>query len=352
MKHKDLDTEKILETINSLPEDYWKKRYEAHDKRRVQSNYELESVILFILDECLEDIYDYIYTFYGKYAENGIVTNDVAYVKMTTKELLDLIGFFGRVLKEAGDSGIEFDTDILESMQSITSTSDLTRIAGLSMKIRARVEYCYGTIMNRSKTHMKDIIDDAYLTSIYEVFKATGYSSSENLNDLEDNIPFLFYLTWRISGESYDDVIWRYKREMEFNLDKQIKQNSFLGYPVERLLEMISGYFRRDNKNLKAMVETDSTFYSTLSQEQAFEDLEIEECLYCTIDDERRTEICAEADGNIIPVEDIEPWVNAPPLHYGCRSWLTPIISKVDFLTGDIEEMTDDDYETWYKENI
>lgn len=353
-----MDKDKTLEKVKGLDLDYWKGRFEVHDKRRVQSNKELESNILFLLDGCLEEVYDQIYSFYGRYAKDGIVPIEVASVRLDAKELSSLIKYLNGVLEEAGLNGIGIDLDVEEAVKDLSETSSVTRIEGLILKLKARIELVYETISKRVTEHLKRTIDDSYATTIYEVFSATGYGTKDlkgvtNVFDEDDNvIPFILLYAWRTTDETYDDVVWRYKREMEHNVEKSVKQNSFLEFEALALLEAISSLFRRDNKNLKALVETDSTFYSTHAQVEAFGDLQIEEALYCTIDDERRTEICAEADGNIIPVDEIEPWVNAPPLHYGCRSWLTPIITKVDYLTGETYEVADEDYDTWYSKYL
>lgn len=331
--------------------EYWRERYKVHEQRRNNRNKDLESSFLFLLDECLEDIYDNIYSFYGKYAEDGIVTSEIASINVDSKEMLNLLNYLGRIMVEAGNNNVEFDSDLMKTLEELSTTSNISRIEALILKLRSRIELTYGIIINRSIEHMEDTITDSYYSSVYEVFSSLGYGSKNLPKDHDDLLEFVILLLaeyWRTSDETFDDVLWRYKRELQFNVEKNIKQNSFLGFSTVPLLEGISSLFKRDNKNIKTLVETDSTFYSTKAQAEAFSDIEIHEALYCTIDDERRTEICTEADGNIIPVEDIEPWVNAPPLHYGCRSWLTPIIEKIDHLTGETYDMTDESYDTWY----
>lgn len=345
----------ILKRLEGLDLNYWKRRFEVHDKRRLKKNRDTESIILFLLDECLEDIYEFIYSFYGRYAEGGIVPSEVASLRMNSTELASLLKYLNGLIEQAGGEGIEFDRDLLDDIELLGQMDSPTRIEGLIIKIRSRIEYAYGTIENRLVNHFKETVDDAYYTSVYEIFSATGYGTKDmdyvkvsEQDNLEEAIPLILLLSWRSSNEAFDDVVWRQKRMLQEEAQKEVKQASYLKRPAVELLENTSSLFRRENNSLKRLVQTDSTFYSTESQVNAFYDTNVEECLYCTIDDERRTEICAEADGNIIPVDDIEPWVNAPPLHYNCRSWLTPIIKDVGFLDGDTYEMEGMDFDTWY----
>lgn len=345
MKDK-LDLEAILEKVQKITPGQWKDRFRRHDVRRIKKNKEMESVLLYLLDECLLEIYELVYSFYGQYAKDGIVPDEVARVRMDSKEILALIAYLNNLLDLAGASGIRFDKDIEETIEALTVKSNVTRVEGLILKMKARIEYCYGNIEKRMASHIKDVGDEAYYTTVYEIFRATGHGVAP---DDEVLIPLAMLYAWRSNGESFDETIWRYKRELEFNLERELKRSSFTKANANTLLEKVSAYFKRDNKNLKAMASTDSTFASTLAQENAFSDFDIEECLYCTIDDERRSEICAELDGSVVPVDQIEPWVNAPPMHYNCRSWLTPIIESVDYLNGGkVYDMEGMDFSTWY----
>lgn len=346
MKNKP-DLEAALKKAKELSPQYWKDRFRSYDLRRLSKNKEMESVVLFLLNECLEDIYEFIYSFYGKYAEGGIVPDEVARVQMDSKELLQLIGYLNSLMDLAAVDGIRFDKDIEEKIQKLSTSSDLTRIQGLVMKVQARIEYAYGNLEKRMDSHVKGIGDEAYWTTVYEIYKAVGYGKKPD--DDETMVPFIAYFAWRSSKETYDEVMWRYKRELEFNVEREIKLNTALKHQTTPLLEKVSSLFKRDNKNLKAMANTDSTFASTLGQEEAFDNLGVAEALYCTIDDERRSEICTELDGSVIPVDEIEPWVNAPPMHYNCRSWLTPIIDNVGFLEdGEAYDMEGLDFSAWY----
>lgn len=349
MKASDLNLEEILAHIESLSNEYWHDRFEVHDKRRQQKSSDLESLIVYLIGMAEEDILEYIYSFYGKYAQDGIVTSEVARVNMDSKEVLNLIEALNTILDRADRAGLKFDKDIEDDIRSLSKEKNVSRIDGLILKIKSRIELAYNDILASSEDHMESITQDAYLSTLYEVFYATGYGAKNKTRELnEDEIALLLALAWRATGEKYDDVIWRYKRTAENTIEQKARQNTDFGFSIDELLDVVNKTFKTDIRNLKTLIETDSTFYSTEAQAEGFEDLSIENALYCTIDDERRSEICTEADGNIIPVDEITPWVNAPPLHHNCRSWLVPFIQHVDYLTGEIYEVADETMDSWY----
>lgn len=73
------------------------------------------------------------------------------------------------------------------------------------------------------------------------------------------------------------------------------------------------------------MTDSTMTYIASNAMIQAYKDAGVKKVRYNTIDDNRRTEICTYLDKTEIDIDKILIGVNAPPMHYNCRSWLTPI---------------------------
>lgn len=88
--------------------------------------------------------------------------------------------------------------------------------------------------------------------------------------------------------------------------------------------DMVS-IFREAKRLWSNMSDNTMTFLASNAMIQAYKDAGVTKVRYDTINDDRRTEICASLDQTVIDIDKIIIGVNAPPMHYNCRSWLTPI---------------------------
>lgn len=99
------------------------------------------------------------------------------------------------------------------------------------------------------------------------------------------------------------------------NLDKELTMYG---------ADMVS-IFREAKRLWSNMTDNTMVFLASNAAVKAYKDAGVKRVRYDTINDDRRTEICTELDGSEIDIDEIKIGVNAPPMHYNCRSWLTPI---------------------------
>lgn len=338
MKASELDKAELIKKVTSLPKDYWLKRFKRlmQDREKKLDDVEAELLYLFMLTQA--EVLDLVESFIGRF--NETTQND----RISRSELMVLKKYLSDISDEMDKEKISFDKDIERQIKNVNTRT--TQLQALTLKVKAKLSYFYGVVNKRFNTHFSEITEDFYYRTIYEVVRAVGYDS-DGITDLELlTLSELLSQTYRATGETFDDVVWRIGRVFNFDAETLLKRDLFKGedIAIERLRKMFGSKFNEIQRNL----ETDMTFFSTLGQEKAFVSLEIEECIYTAIIDNVTSEFCLEADGNIIPVDEIEPWVNAPPLHYYCRSWLTPIVKAVNWLTGDVYEV-EGDFKIWKK---
>ena len=72
------------------------------------------------------------------------------------------------------------------------------------------------------------------------------------------------------------------------------------------------------------LVMTEQAYFHSVSQEEAFKDLDVEEFEVVATLDSHTSEICQEMDEKHFLMSDYEPGVTAPPFHPNCRSVTAP----------------------------
>lgn len=349
MKASELDKEKIIEKIKALPESYWNERFKALSDNREEKLTDLEAEIVYLFDLTRTQLMDLIETYIAKYAVDGQVNYDVARKKLTRLEVKELQTYVSTIESDMEKEDLSFDKDLATQIKNINTKTD--RETALELKIRTKLSYLYNVINKRVYENLGEVTEDFYYHTIYEVIKASGYDS-DKIDDLELlTLATLMAESWRSTGETFDDAIWRYGRSFMADLVNTYKKNAFAGMSDEEITTALEKLFGSKYRELERSIETDMTYFSTLGEREAFTSLEVEEVVFTAILDNRTSVFCQEADGNIIPVEEIEPWVNAPPLHHYCRSWLTPIVNKVNWLTGEVYKV-DGNFDGWYKKHF
>jgi len=124
-------------------------------------------------------------------------------------------------------------------------------------------------------------------------------------------------------GTSFSNNVWRNQADLQRELEKVIERTLIQGRnPKEGARELA----RLVNKNVsdsrfaaERLAVTESARVQTGSQKLSFEEFDIRQYEFIAETDERTCEICADLDGRIFNVSDMQPGENAAPMHAFCR---------------------------------
>lgn len=345
-----MNTQQVIDKIQAYSDQYWQKRFSSMDEDREKRIQDTVDGFIYLFDLATNHIIANLASFFARFAgEDGYIEyadlNRFSTGDEKRKYRAELYDMADRIIAE----GYEIDIDTQALLDRLDSRFRTTRLQIIDIYNRLELEFLFAIITNRYFRHNAEVMKDFYYGTIYEVFFAAGYGDKK-LNKLSDKrIEERLKESWRPTSEDFVELLFRYKRMLHFDVRKVVEQVSRSGYTLPDAEELVRKAFKSTLRNLKVQLASDSTFYSTLGQEDAFIELGIEEALFCAVLDERTTEMCRAANGDIIAVDDIQPWINSPPLHYGCRSTLIPIVTKLDYLTGKTYSMEDYSKDTWYE---
>lgn len=337
--------EEILKKIKELPDEYWEEVYKKIDDDREVKIEDLIALLTYLFADAESAILQEIGLYY--LANNNELDYVVNNKRITKNDIAATQTLLYGIVDELAEIGLELDKDIKLEIDNLNTRT--SQLENLKVKLRTYLNNLYVRSNSEVMGLMEEVVEDLHDHTIYEVFKAAGKGSDKPKKLTDEELALILAMFWRSTEETFDDAIWRYGRAFIVELEQLLGQALFLNMSENELADLISKMFRNKLNELKNLIHTDATYYSTKGEARAFEDLDIKEARFTAILDERTSDMCREADGNVIPIEDITPWENAPPLHYWCRSTMVPIIDNLDFLDGDnVYNMDNLDFDGWY----
>lgn len=340
--------DEVLKKIKALDNKYWEKRFEKIQTDHDKDAEDLINEIAYLFSLTQEQVLTIIAAYITRYGFDNEIDYYQNLKKINRSELTEAKADLEIIQSQLDIEGLEFDKDIQNQIKALSTKT--TRIDTLKLRIRSKIFYLYNVVNKRVYEFMEETIDDSYYRSTYEVYRAAGYGSDTKVLE-EYTIAALLAQSWRSTEETFDSAIWRYGRSFGGELNSLFGKHLLSQIFIDEVDFDVSKMFTSKENELKRNIITDQTFFETLGNKESFTNLDVEECIYTAVLDERTCSTCGELDGTIIPVDSIASWENAPPIHPWCRCTLTPIVDKTDFLSGDVYKI-EDNYDDWYKKHI
>jgi SPP1 gp7 family putative phage head morphogenesis protein len=141
----------------------------------------------------------------------------------------------------------------------------------------------------------------------------------------------------------------------------QLTRACILGKAPDNAINAIARKFKTAKSQAGRLVMTEQAYFHSLSQKEAFDDLDVEEFEIVATLDSHTSTVCQDMDGQHFPMKEYEPGMTAPPFHPWCRSVTVPYFednftgerAARDAETGKTYYVPDNmDYKEWYKKFV
>lgn len=116
----------------------------------------------------------------------------------------------------------------------------------------------------------------------------------------------------------FSDRIWMYQRQLKNELDSLLFNGIIQGKSPDELARHLQKRFGVSRSNAERLMRTELCRVQTDAQMMSYENAGYDEYVYITVGI-GACEICAPLDGQHFKVKDMQPGVNAPPMHPNCR---------------------------------
>lgn len=333
--------------VSKHSRDYWRNRFTQLEKSTHEYGQSVYNEIEPSFIQAGRDIQKEIDAWYARFAKNNGVSLADAKKLLTSKELSELQWDVNQYIKYGRENSV--NQKWMKELENASAKFHVTRLEALQLRTQQALERAFGNQVDKVDRMAHKILTDNYYHSIFEVQK--GFNIGWRVGEIDNRrLDKLVVKPWAADGKNFSDRIWQRKTQMVNELHQELVRNLILGKSPDEAIKHMEQFVDGKVKNAKAaaarIVMTEFAYFHSVSQEEAFNDLDVEEFEILATIDLLTSEICQEMDGKRFPMKEFEAGVTAPPFHPNCRS--TTIPYDPDF--GDIGERAarDKDGKTYY----
>lgn len=301
--------------------DYWTERFDQLTDAQLNKGAEYYHNLEEQYRQAIQSVEKDLAKWYTRYAtENGISLTEAKRL-LSGRDLEE----FRMDVKEYIKKGetLNYSSQWAKQLEAASVKVHVSRLEALKIQMQQQAEAMYATEADALDNLARNIYTDGYYKTAYEIQKGIGVGF--DLMQLDTNkIDKLIAKPWAADGKNFSDRIWNNRAQLVSELENRLTQSIIRGQSPKKVIAEIAERFNVNKSRAGALVMTESAFFASASQRDAFNDLDVEKYEVLATLDSRTSETCRQMDGQVIPMSDYKPGVTAPPFHVRCRSTTVP----------------------------
>lgn len=323
---------------------YWKKRFEyleyASNKEAAALFHQMEEQYI----KAQKQIQVQIESWYQRFATNNQISIAEARKFLSTKELAELKWDVKEYIKYGEQN--ELNSKWMKELENASARYHISRLEALKLQTQQSVEVLFGNQVDGLDSLMKGVYTDGYYHTLYEVQK--GFNIGWDVASIDQNkVDKIIKKPWAADGKNFSSRIWDNKSKLVNELHNELTQMTILGKAPDEAIRNISKKMNTSRTNAGRLVMTEAAYFSSVSQKDAFNDLDVEQFEIVATLDSRTSTICQELDGKVFDMKDYEAGVTAPPFHVYCRTTTVPYFDD-EFNVGERAARDPETGKTYY----
>lgn len=199
----------------------------------------------------------------------------------------------------------------------------ISRLQSLQVSIRQELEILGKLEVEGLEKLSKSIYEDNYYKSLYEITKSIGVTKVFDKVDSR-KIKLLNQKGWADDDLNFSQRIWGRQDKVNKFLQRELTQSIILGEDPQLVINKMAKSFNTNKKAAGRLIMTESAYYSSESQKEAYEELNVDKYQIIATLDDVTSDICQEMDLQIFDMKQYEVNVTAPPFHPYCRTTYIP----------------------------
>lgn len=304
---------------------YWEKRFKLLEQKTNGTARNTVQSITPAFDQAQAQIEKEINAWYARFARNNQISIQEAKKLLNTKELQEFRWDVQEYIKYGRQNAI--DQQWMKELENASARFHISRLEALKIRTQNAAERAFGNEVDQIDKMAARLYTDDYYHTAYEIQRGLGIGFDVSQID-QRKLDDIVSKPWTSDNKTFKDRIWTQKSAMISELHNQMTRMCILGKsPDEAILEM-EKFVDKKVKNAKnaagRLVMTESAFFASAAQKDAFNDLDVEKYEIIATLDGHTSEICQNMDGKVLDMKDFQPGVTAPPFHVWCRSCTAP----------------------------
>lgn len=284
---------------------------------------------------------------YQRFAANNNVSLQEARHILDSEELDELKWDIEDYIKYGRQNAI--DEKWVKQLENASARFHISRLEALKLRTQQALEVAFGNEIDAVDKMARNILAENYYKSIFEVQK--GFNVGWEIGQIDQRkLNKLLVKPWAADGKNFSSRIWERKGQMVNDLHQELTRTIIQGKAPDEAIKHMQQFVSNKVKNAKnaagRLVMTEQAYFHSVSQKEAFDELDVEEFEIVATLDSHTSEICQDMDGKHFPMKDYKVGVTAPPFHVRCRSVTAPYFD--DEWSGGERAARGEDGKTYY----
>lgn len=301
--------------------EYWVERFEDLESASNAYGQDTYRKIAPAFDKAQRQIQGQIEAWYGRLADNNGVTIEEARKLLTSSEMKEFKWDVKEYIKYGRENAI--DPKWMKELENASAKYHISRLEALKLRTQQAAEVAFGNELDGIDSMARKVFTENYHHTIFEVQK--GFNVGWDIGQIDERkLEKLIAKPWAADGKNFSDRIWQQKRQLVDEIHNQLTRSCLLGKSPDDAIKAISKKFNVTKGQAGRLVMTEQAYFHSVSQKEAFQDLDVEEFEVVATLDSHTSAVCQEMDGQHFPMKEYQPGVTAPPFHVWCRSVTVP----------------------------
>lgn len=223
------------------------------------------------------------------------------------------------------------------------------RLNDLDSKISDMCLRLANTEIGVDTAHLGDIIQSAYMQTVFDVTKGADYRAAFDLIP-ESRVKAILSTNW--SGQMFSERVWDNTNALADGLKHDMLVGIMAGKSEQHMADDIMSRCGVGAFEARRLVRTETTCVANMAELYGYKELDIDEYEFSACLDSRTSNLCRELDGKVFKRNSAQAGVNLPPMHPFCRSTTLPVLPSEEDLDNELAELCDEigadvDFDEW-----
>lgn len=307
---------------------YWKERFVQIQESQIIESQKYYAEVEKQYRKALLSIERDINYWYFRFASNNQISFLEAKTLLNSKELEELRWNVEEYIYYGKKNAL--NELWIEQLENASAKFHITRLELLKIQVQQSLEVLFGNQIDQLDDLAKKVYSKGYYQTIYEVQK--GFNIGFSIASIDQRrIEKIISKPWALDGKNFSSRIWGNKSNLINEIHNELTQMTILGKSSDNAIKRIAKKMETSRKNAGRLIMTESAYFASESQKDAFKELDVEKYEIVATLDNITSELCQELDGKGRSPEEpffyMNEWeigTTAPPFHPWCRTVTAP----------------------------
>lgn len=344
---------------NKRNNEYWQNRFEQLEKASHQEALTTYNQVEQEYIKAQQEIERKINNWYVRVTQNNQISMADAKKLLNSAELKEFKWDVQEYIKYGHEN--QMNESWMKELENASARYHISRLEALKMQTQQSMEVAFGNQLDNVDNLIKNTYTNGYYHTAFEIEK--GFNVGYKMEGIDhDKLEKIISKPWAVDEKNFSERIWDNKNTLINELHQQLTRMCLTGGTPDKTITYMAKKFNTSKARAGNLIMTESAYFSSLSQKDCFNDLDVEKYEIVATLDTRTSEICREQDGKVYEMKDYQPGITAPPFHNYCRSTTVPHFDDDYGLEGERAARDENGktyyvsdkmkYEDWYKKYV